>query len=296
MLTYVSLILTMLFWGGTFIAGRSLAGSVSPVSSAFLRFAIATVVLGLIVRLVEGRIVVPPPKQWFSLLILGLSGVFAYNILFFTGLQFIEAGRASLIIALNPLVISLLAVVFLGERLALRQVGGVLLSLAGAVLVISNGAPARLLSGSFGWGELAILGCVISWVTYSLVGRSVLKALSPLTSVFYSSLIGSLLLAWPALAGGLIAKLPSIAGKDWLSLAFLGVCGTAIGFSLYYQAIRKIGASRAGVFINLVPLFAIFLSWLLLDETIDGEVIGGGLVLMVGVSLTNFKPQAARSS
>ena len=296
MLTYVSLILTMLFWGGTFIAGRSLAGSVSPVSSAFLRFAIATVVLGLIVRLVEGRIVLPPPKQWFSLLILGLSGVFAYNILFFTGLQFIEAGRASLIIALNPLVISLLAVVFLGERLALRQVGGVLLSLAGAVLVISNGAPARLLSGSFGWGELAILGCVISWVTYSLVGRSVLKALSPLTSVFYSSLIGSLLLAWPALADGLIAKLPCIASKDWLSLAFLGVCGTAIGFSLYYQAIRKIGASRAGVFINLVPLFAIFLSWLLLDETIDGAVIGGGLVLMVGVSLTNFKPRSTGSS
>lgn len=287
MLTYISLVVTMLLWGGTFIAGRALAGSLSPVCCAFLRFAIATLALAIIVRLVDGRIVLPPPRLWFSLFILGLSGVFAYNVLFFTGLQFIEAGRASLIIALNPLVITLLAAVFLGERLSARRLGGVLLSLVGAVLVISNGAPARLLSGSFGRGELAILGCVLSWVTYSLVGRSVLKSLSPLASVFYSSLIGSLLLSGPALGDGLLTKLGDIAGKDWMSLAFLGLFGTAIGFSLYYQAIRKIGASRAGVFINLVPLFAVILSWWLLGEKIQGAVMAGGVVLMLGVGLTN---------
>jgi drug/metabolite transporter (DMT)-like permease len=291
--TYCTLVLTMLFWGGTFIAGRALAGSIPPASSAFLRFAIATVALACITYVVDGRLSLPPRKQWFPLLILGLSGVFCYNMSFFTGLQYIEAGRASLIIALNPLVITLLATLLLGEALSRRQFCGILLSLTGAVFVISNGHPAVLLRGSFGRGELAILGCVASWATYSLVGRTVLKSLTPLASVFYSSLIGTLLLAVPAVAGGILTRIPNLSRMDWLSLAFLGIFGTALGFSFYYRAIQRIGASRSGVFINLVPLFSIVLSWLILGETIRPAVITGGIMLMSGVALTNYRVSKA---
>lgn len=90
--TYISLVFTMLCWGGTFVAGRFLAGSVPPANAAFLRFTIATLALALMVRLIDGRISVPPRKQWLPLLLLGVIGVLTYNILFFTGLQYIEAG------------------------------------------------------------------------------------------------------------------------------------------------------------------------------------------------------------
>ncbi len=194
MVTYISLVITALFWGGTFIAGRILAGSVPPANAAFLRFAIATLVLAVLARLIDGKITIPPRSQWFSLLLLGMTGVFSYNILFFSGLQHIEAGRASLIIALNPLAITLAAVVFLGERLTLKQSAGILVSLIGALFVISNGHPSATLSGGFGRGEASILGCVASWTAYSIIGRSVLRAVSPSAAVLYSSLIGSLLL------------------------------------------------------------------------------------------------------
>jgi drug/metabolite transporter (DMT)-like permease len=294
--TYATLVLTMLLWGGTFIAGRALADTVAPASAAFLRFGIATIALAFFTYLVDGKLSLPPRKQWIGLLLLGLTGVFSYNILFFSGLQYIEAGRASLIIALNPLVITLFATLFLRESLSPRQFCGVILSLTGAVYVIGDGNPSQILSGSFGRGELAILGCVGSWTAYSLIGRAVLSTLSPLASVFYSSSIGTLLLLWPAQQEGLFQKIFTISLSDWMILLFLGFFATALGFSLYYRAIKKIGASRSSVFINLVPLFSIILSWFILGESVKPLVITGGIILLTGVSLTNYRGKEDRSN
>ncbi len=286
--TYISLVFTTLFWGGTFIAGRILAGHVSPASSAFIRFAIATIALFFFTLAHERRLVIPPKQKWLPLVFLGLTGVFGYNVSFFTGLQYISAGRASLIIALNPLAITIGAFLWMREPLNYKQVIGILLSLLGAIFVISNGHPQEIFSSSFGKGELALLGCVISWVLYSLIGGTVLKVLSPLVSVFYSSLIGTILLLPLALHQGLLTNLPKIGLQDWLSLFYLGFFGTALGFSLYYRAIKRIGATRSGVFINLVPLFAILLSWFMLGETIKVIVIAGGIILLSGVTITNY--------
>lgn len=288
LLTYTTLVLTMLFWGGTFIAGRLLADVVAPVHSAFIRFSIASICLFLLTLLHDGKLAHPPRRLWLPLFLLGLTGVFSYNILFFTGLQQINAGRAALIIALNPLVISIFALFILGEQLNLKQFAGILLSLLGAVIVISNGQPRSIFHGGFGLGELALLGCVLSWSAYSIIGRSVLTTLSPLASVFYSAVIGSLLLLFPALYLNILHAIPAITVSGWLSLIYLGVFGTAIGFSLYYRAIKSIGPTRAGIFINLVPLFAIILSWLLLGETMASVVITGGIILLCGVTITNY--------
>jgi drug/metabolite transporter (DMT)-like permease len=285
MLIYFSLILTMFFWGGTFIAGRLLAGSVLPASAAFLRFAIASTALLLITRLVNGKMPCPTFKQFILLVLLGATGVFSYNILFFTGLHHIGAGRASLIIASTPLVITVLATIFLGEQLTLTRFAGILLSLTGAVIVISNGHPKLLFQLGFGTGEKAMLGCVVSWAAYSLIGRTILSTFSPLAAVCYSSIIGTLLLAWPAFHEGVLPKLPSLSVTDWASLFYLGICGTALGFYWYYNGIKKIGAMRAGVFINLVPFFALLLSWLVLSEAINPVVVGGGMMTLVGVGI-----------
>ncbi len=287
-LTYLSLIFTMLMWGGTFIAGRLLADNVAPASAAFLRFFIASIVMFILVLIYEKKLVLPPKKLWFSLVLLGVTGVFMYNIFFFNGLHTVSAGRASMIIACTPLVITFFAATFLGERLTLLQFFGILLSLAGAVLVISNGHPTLIFAGKFGLGEAAMLGCVFSWAAYSIIGRSVLSSLSPMTSVCYSAIIGTFLLAFPAAHEQLFSRLGSIRLLDWASLAYLGILGTAIGFSLYYRAIQKIGATRTGIFINLVPVFSLLLSWLILGETITGIVLAGGVLILFGVSLTNY--------
>ena len=128
---------------------------------------------------------------------------------------------------------------------------------------------------------------MLSWSAYSLIGRQVLQTLPPLTAVCYSALIGTLLLAIPASREGVFSLLGDIAPLSWLSLAFLGLGGTALAFSLYYMAIKKIGAGRAGIFINLVPCFSLVLAWLLLGETIKAEVLAGGLLVLAGVFMAN---------
>ncbi len=91
----------------------------------------------------------------------------------------------------------------------------------------------------------------------------------------------------PALFEGLPGLLFEISYKSWAALSYLGIFGTALGFTWYYRGITAIGASRAGIFINMVPVFGVLLSWLILAETFKPSVITGGLLVLGGVMLAN---------
>jgi drug/metabolite transporter (DMT)-like permease len=285
--TYAKLLMTALFWGGTFIAGRVVVRHVGPYSASFLRFAIASVLLVGLAWRIEGRNMLLKVEHIFPVIVLGLTGVFAYNIFFLKGLKIIEAGRASMIIANNPIFIALCSAYFFKERLTPVRLAGILLSITGAVIVISRGHFASLLQGGIGRGELLMLGCVASWVTYSLVGKALMRHLRPLPSVTYSVLVGALALSVPAFAEGLGTKIVDFAMLDWLCLAYLGVFGTVFGFVWFYQGIQKIGATRAGLFINFVPISAVLLSFVLLAEPITPSLLIGALLVTAGVYLTN---------
>jgi drug/metabolite transporter (DMT)-like permease len=284
-MVYVKLVLTMILWGGTFVAGRQLAGQMGPFAAAFLRFAIATACLLAFVRAKEGGLPRLDKGGLVGVLLLGATGVFAYNALFFIGLKTVGAGRAAVIVAGNPIVIALGAALFFGEGMSRRKAVGIALSVAGAVEVIGRGAPLTLLTQGISPGDAAILGCVASWSAYSLLGKKVMGRLSPLGAVAWSSLAGALLLLPPALAEGLRPAAYPLSA--WAALAYLGVCGTVLGFTWFYEGIRAVGASRAGVFINLVPVSAVILAFFLLDEPVDLSLLAGGGLVLTGVWLTN---------
>ncbi len=284
---YIKLLLTAFFWGGTFIAGKNLAGAVHPVCASFLRFAIASFFLLIITLRTEKRLPPLSKAQIMPVILLGLTGVFAYNILFLTGLKYIDAGRASLIIANNPILISLLSALIFKEQLNGIKFLGICLSVMGAMVVISHGRIADFGSYQIGTGELLIAGCVLSWVAYSLIGKFVMSGLSPLAAVTYSAVIGALLLLGPALYCGLASSIGQYRAIDWANLAFLGLFGTVLGFSWYYQGIERIGPMKASVFINFVPISAIILAFLLLKEQITFSLILGALLVILGVYMTN---------
>ena len=286
MLTYLKLLATMAFWGGTFVAGRMLAGVVPPFHAAFLRFAIAGGILLLVLLRVEGRLPTLDRRQLGSVTLLGLTGVLGYNVAFFTGLQTVSAGRAGLIIALNPVGIALLSALFGGEPLRVVRTLGVLVSVAGAVLVISNGQLSLLSSGA-GIGELTLLGCVLCWALYSVIGRRAMRGMSPLTTVTYSAVAGTLFLAPVAMTQGVMAKVSSYGVQAWASLLYLALLGTVVGFLWYYQSINEIGAVRSGVFINFVPLFAMLFGLLLLDEPLTPTLLQGAALVITGAWITN---------
>lgn len=288
---YLKLLLTAIFWGGTFVAGRLVARNIGPYSIAFLRFTIASVLLLLLTWRIEGKLPRLRGPQIIPVILLGMTGIFIYNIMFFKGLKIIEAGRASLIVATCPIFITICSVIFLKEKINLVKGLGIVVSVCGAIIVISKGNISRVLEGGLGLGELYIFCCVLSWVAYSLIGKSVMNNLSPLASVSYSSAIGTAALSIPAFFEGLTQNIISQSAIDWLCISYLGVFGTVIGFVWYYQGVELIGPTKAGLFINFVPISAILFGFIILRESITLSLAIGAVLVISGVYLANRIPK-----
>jgi len=286
---YLKLLLTAIFWGGTFIAGKVVARDIGPFSAAFLRFAIASGFLLLFTWKTEGGFPSIKRGQILWVLLLGMTGVFAYNVFFFKGLKLIDAGRASLIIANNPVFITLFSALIFKEKLNLLKVGGIVISIIGAMIVISKGDITGILNSGLGWGEFFIFCCVASWVAYSLIGKAVMSVLSPLVSVCYSCIVGAFGLFIPACFEGMIHDMFYYSYLEWFSIFYLGFFGTVLGFVWYYEGIKTIGAIKAGQFINFVPISAVLLAFIMLGETITPSLLVGGIFVISGVYMTNSR-------
>ncbi|MGY2189873.1 putative amino-acid metabolite efflux pump [compost metagenome] len=293
---YLKLAAVTMIWGGTFVAGRFLADSLSPFFAASLRFLLASAALLLFLLLTRVPLARPSFRQWLQLALLGFFGIFFYNICFFYGLHYINASRASLIVALNPAVIGLASWWLFKERLSRAKVVGIAICIAGASLVIVSRNPQLLAGNAEAWiGDLLILGCVLGWGVYSLCSRELNHSLGPVQTVTYSILLGTLMLWLTSAVRGELSftALISLGPQQWLSLMYLGVLGSALAYIGYYDGIRKIGATRSGVFIALNPLTAVILGALLLGEQLTlAMYLGGGLILL-GIFLCN-KPLARR--
>ena len=287
LLLYFKLTLTAIFWGGTFVAARIVSREAGPFSAAFLRFVVASIFLFIFVLKTHGGVVLFGRKQFFPLLILGLTGVFSYNFFFFLGLKTVTASRASVIIAANPAFIAFFSSIIFRERLGFLRATGIVISVIGAIVVVLRGDPSTIFEGKLGLGELCIFGCVASWVAYSLVGKVAMKNSSPLLAVAYSCIIGMVCLFFPALREGLVENAGHLSADVWLGIVYLGFFGSALGFMWYYEGILVIGPSRAGVFINIVPVSGVLLAFLLLHEVLDASLIIGTFLIICGVYLTN---------
>ncbi|WP_374357001.1 DMT family transporter [Chitinimonas sp.] len=283
---YFKLILTMAIWGGTFIVGRVLAQAMPPLSIAFWRFVVASVcLLGLLVH--SSALALPTRQQLGWAAALGATGVFSYNVFFFSGLSLIPASRAALLVALNPIMVALFSAVLLRQSLGARRWVGVLVSLFGAITLISHGDYLAVLRQGIGHGELLILGCCVSWVAYTLIGRQAMKVLSSLQATFWAALIGCIGLGITAAWRGELVSPVGLSLAQYAGVVFLGALGTAAAFIWYSDGIKAVGAARTVVFTNLVPVFAVLSGIVLLGEKPTLPTLLGGALVVAGVWVTN---------
>jgi len=284
---YLKLVASMIIWGGTWVAGRVVSGSMAPFAASFLRFFFAALFMVFMTVRLEHRLPRLAPRDWGSVALMAASGIVAYNLLFFEGLKTVPAGRAAVIVACIPAVLALTSSILFKDRLPLSRALGIPLSLAGVATVISGGDYGALLRGGIGLGELCIFGCVGAWTVYTLAGKRAMARLSPLAAVTWSCIVGDLLLfavAWPS---GLFTQAAVAPPLVWISLLFLGIIATGLAFCWYYEGVKALGPSRAGIFINLVPVAAVLLGAVLLDEPVTWTLLGGGLLVIGGVWLVN---------
>lgn len=292
----VELLACMTLWGGSWIAGRVVGETMPALPAAFLRYVIASVALVTMVRVRRGHLPRVPRALIGRVVFLGATGILGYSTFFFEGLRHIPAARAALIVACTPVAIGITSSILERERVGPLRVFGTLLALIGVSVVIADGDPRRVLAEGFGWGDLMILGCVVSWTSYTIGGRKVMAALGPLPSVMWSSIAGTILMLPLSLVFGLHRALGLARGVDWIALAFLGVLATAVAYLWYYRGIAAIGAARAGIFINTVPVFTALMGWAFLGETVGLPVLVGGVLVIAGVVMTSRGGRSSRVS
>lgn len=280
-------------WGASWPWGRVVAQSMPPLTGAALRFMLAG--MALLVWLLSAQGTAPLRRlsgaQWLGLSAAAASGICAYAVFFMYGLQSVAAGRASVVVALNPVLTLLLAAWLFRERLNLGIVLGMLLAVSGALTAITQGHPLQLLNGGMGRGELLLLGCVVSWSAYTLLGRKVLKGIDALTATTVAAVLGSLMLLLAA------AWIEGVAGwqqvfvaplKAWVSIAALAFGATTLSYSWYFRGVQHLGVGVAAAYIVLVPIFGILSSALMLGEPLHASLAWGGLLAAGGMMWMNL--------
>jgi len=285
---YPKLVLMAVFWSGVFPAVNIVLQSMGLFTSVFLRFAAASLILLVLLRLRAGKFPRLSPRESVLVAVLGLVGIGVYNCLFAYGLSLVEASRAALIVPANPAFTALIAALFLGERLGRVRAVGVVLCLLGALWVLGRGSVQTFAALQFSLGDLVLVACLFMWSGYTLLGRMALSTLSPIALTAYVMALGSLPIGIPAWLEQ--APLANVTWQGWTALAYLVVFGTVLPFLWFYEGVKALGAARASQFINLVPPIAVLESMILLGESMTPGLLVGMALVVAGLYLTN-KPR-----
>ena len=281
---YVLLTITAAIWGSSWMAGSVLSREgVAPIYSSLGRFGFGA--LGLL-AIMWGVKPWPRPERAVAwrLLAMGFLGVALYNICFFSGLKTVPSGRASLMASLQPSLIFIYSRIVWGERVTLKKLAGLILSLIGAGLVLTQADPEKLFKTGLGVGDLWILMAVLAWFGYTILGRDLANRIEPLPATAYSIWAGLAMLMVYAVF--VEAPLPNFSSVGfWGISAYLGFLGTTLAFLLYLRGLEQIGAARTSIFINLVPIFSVLSSNVILQEPITWPTVAGGILALSGVRL-----------
>jgi drug/metabolite transporter (DMT)-like permease len=284
---YAILIVTTLSWGANAVAGKLAVGHVSPMLLTSARWLFSAMILFAIGRHHLKRDWRLLRSNMTLLVLLGATGFAAFNILLYSALIYTSAINVSIEQAGIPLVIFLANFVLFGMRVTNLQIAGFALSLVGVGLAASHGELARLLSLDVNFGDALMLVAILLYAGYSVALRykpdvhwmSMLTILS--TSAFVLSVpptIGEF-----AYGAGIM---PDALG--WGVIIFAVIGPSIMSQALYIRGVELIGANRAGLFINLVPVFGVLLSILVLNEALQAWHVLALALALGGIALAEW--------
>lgn len=273
----LALSLAALFWAGNFVAGRALRGDADPVTLNVLRWLLC---LALFLPLVAGNLARHWPvvrREWRLVVGLGATGVAAFHTLVYLALVETTAVNALLILTLAPVLIMAGAAAIGQERPSALQWIGCLVSLLGALVLVTRGRLTTLATLDLNRGDLWMLGAVLAWALYSLLLRRRPRDL-PQDVTLAASIIAALGLLLPLLLLQESVRF-NATPATLASLVYIAVFASLIAFLLWSHGVNEIGAAQAGQFVNLMPVFGAGLAVLLLGEGIAAsQVVGAGFV------------------
>lgn len=271
-------------WGLTFVPSKVALAEMGPFTLALLRFLVALVVVLVAVSRLQ-----PGFRQrklpWGTLALLGLTSVTLYFGFQNLGLARTSASEAGLISGSVPALTAALSALVLKERIAGRRLLGIAASMVGVAAVVLAGNSAG--AGGSLEGDLLVLAGAAAWAFYTLVNKGVGGKMAESLLLAYTMVFGTLFLLPAAALEVALAGFGPVSPVGWLSVLFLGLGGSAASFFCWNAALRRLDASEAATYINLVPVVTLLSAALLLGERLlPAQLLGGALVIL-GVYLAS---------
>lgn len=287
---YLLLVLAVFFWAGNFIVGRAVRADVPPVALAFWRWFVASIlVIGLAWRHLPADFAALR-RSWLSVTLLAIAGITMFNTLVYIGLQHTIAVNALLMQSLMPVLIVGMSYVLFRERIGAVQAAGVFVSLAGALLIIAQGRIEVLLSLSMNRGDILVFLAVVGYAGYS-IGLRRRPAVHPLSFVAATFVIGDAFLLplylWESFSGQRL----EIDARAIMAIGYVAVFPSIISYLCYNRGVELVGASRAGMFIHLLPVFGSIMAIVFLGETLRWFHGGGILLIAAGICMATRRPR-----
>ncbi|WP_370616873.1 DMT family transporter [Mumia sp. Pv 4-285] len=302
-LSFAALGVTVLLWASAFVGIRAIGDTYSPGALSLGRLAVAALALSafLVGRSVIGRRTasdgtvgggtvaggrwepIPRGRTLWQIVGYGVLWFGAYNVALNAGEQHVDAGTAAMLIQLGPIIIAVIAGILLGEGFPRTLVLGLAVSFSGVTLIALGGEGASN-------DLVGVLLCVLAAVLYAagvLLQKPVMGTVSPLLVTWLGCVIG--VVTCLPFVGQLVAETQDASAGAILGVVYLGLGPTALAFTTWAYALRRVGAGPASATTYLVPAIAIGLSWLLLDEVPTALGLVGGTLCLVGVAITRMR-------
>ena len=281
---YFYLCVTALFWGGNSVAGKMAVGHVSPMMLTTLRWVFALVVILVLMTPQIRRDRDKIRKHWLQLLAYGAIGFTTFNALLYSALKYTSAINAVILQAGIPMLIFLFNFMLFRTKASIAQVIGFTVTLIGVLVTAAHGDISSLLTLEFNFGDaLMIAACVVyAGYTVALRYKPVMHWQSFIAAPAFGALISALpLLFWEISSG--TAIMPDTTG--WIIVLYAAIFPSLMSQVLYVRGVEMIGANRAGLFINAIPVFGTLLSVLLIGETFRLFHLVALLLVLGGIAI-----------
>lgn len=279
--------MTTLFWAGNSIAGKLVVGHASPMVLVTLRW--AGVLVGLYV-LQRKQIMADWPAIRPSLgrlLLLGALGFTAFSVALYYALVYTTAINASILQGGMPLFVFLASFVFFSSRVRLEQVAGFVLSFVGVIIVAVRGELARLIGLDINFGDALMLIAIISYGVYTAALRS--KPQVHWTSLMFVLCLGATLASLPLLAIEAVQGATILPDRQgWTAIVYIVIFPSLLSQVFYIRAVELIGANRASLFINLLPIWGALLAVVLIGESFRFYHAVALALILAGIGLAEY--------
>ena len=301
-----NLLMAAIIWGGNLIAMKFAISAVNPFYFNAVRFVFSVATLAIWIAITRRRGSQQTDRKMKRSVYVGtivlysiLFGV-VYQIAFLVGIYKTTATNTALIMSSVPMWTAIIAILFLGERLSAVSWAGLTTTFVGTMIVALD-KPHASLEGSSAtavaaetiaiasmfWGNLIMLFCAIAWSVSTVVSRPLLNYTTPVKLAFWGAVLSLpfhfLLAAWQPTDDFALQKEMLLRPEVIAATLYSGIFSTGIALVMWSFGVKVLGASHASIYSNLIPLIALLLGWMCLNEIPTGLQITGGVMIICGL-------------